>query len=100
MNCSILVVMGILVSTSAFSSDNYHRGYTRKDGTYVEPHYQTAPNQNRYDNYSSQGNTNPYNDKRGYDRNEFSNPPAYNQRDRYPEGTDRGRESRYSRTIR
>lgn len=50
----------------------------RRDGTYVAPHYQTSPNQNRYDNYSSQGNVNPHTGQRGYERNEYSNPPAYN----------------------
>lgn len=36
------------------------KGYTRKDGTYVAPHYRSSPNLSRYDNYSSSGNYNPY----------------------------------------
>ena len=67
-----------LLSFSALA-DQTVRGYTRKDGTYVAPHVRSSPNQNRFDNYSSQGNTNPYTGQRGYDRNEFSNPPAFNQ---------------------
>lgn len=67
-----------LTATAAFA-DEYVNGYTRSDGTYVEPHYRSSPNQYRNDNYSSQGNTNPYTGERGSQRNEYSNPPAYNQ---------------------
>ena len=35
------------------------RGYYRKDGTYVKPHYRTAPDSNPYNNYSYPGNYNP-----------------------------------------
>lgn len=36
------------------------RGYVNKNGTYVAPHYRSAPNKSRFDNYSSRGNYNPY----------------------------------------
>lgn len=74
----LLAVLLFAVSVSAFSADQV-RGYTRRDGTYVQPHMRSSPNEQRYDNYSSQGNTNPYTGQRGYERNEFSSPPAYNQ---------------------
>lgn len=35
-------------------------GYYRKNGTYVEPYHRTAPDNNPYNNYSTQGNVNPY----------------------------------------
>ncbi len=35
------------------------KGYYRKDGTYVRPHYRTAPDGNPYNNYSYPGNYNP-----------------------------------------
>ncbi len=35
------------------------RGYYRKDGTYVRPHYRTAPDGNPRNNYSFPGNYNP-----------------------------------------
>jgi hypothetical protein len=54
----------LLVAGSA-SADNYTRGYTRSNGTYVQPHYQSAPNGNQYDNYSSKGNVNPYTGQAG-----------------------------------
>jgi len=39
------------------------RGYFRKDGTYVKPHYRSAPDGNPYNNWSFPGNTNPYTGK-------------------------------------
>ena len=35
------------------------RGYYRKNGTYVKPHYRTVPDGNPYNNYSFPGNYNP-----------------------------------------
>ena len=35
------------------------RGYYRKDGTYVSPHYRSAPDGTPYNNYSFPGNYNP-----------------------------------------
>jgi hypothetical protein len=40
-------------------------GYTRSDGTYVAPHYQTNPNATKMDNWSTKGNSNPYTGKEG-----------------------------------
>jgi uncharacterized protein YraI len=36
------------------------KGYFRKDGTYVQPHYRTAPDGRFYNNWSTYGNVNPY----------------------------------------
>jgi hypothetical protein len=36
------------------------KGYFRKDGTYVEPHYRTAPDKSTLNNWSTEGNVNPY----------------------------------------
>lgn len=41
------------------------RGYVRSDGTYVAPSVRTAPNSVRSDNWSTQGNVNPYNGQQG-----------------------------------
>jgi hypothetical protein len=41
------------------------RGYFKKDGTYVAPHYRTAPNRSIYDNYSTRPNVNPFTGKIG-----------------------------------
>ena len=70
--------LGMLAFASIASADEYVNGYFRKDGTYVQPHYRSSPNSTKMDNYSSQGNVNPYTGERGSQRNEYSNPPAYN----------------------
>lgn len=44
---------------------SYHRGYVNKSGTYVMPHYQTAPNRTKVDNWTSKPNVNPYTGKPG-----------------------------------
>ena len=56
---------GVLGLCSAARADEYVNGYTRKDGTYVQPHYQTNPNSTKLDNYSTQGNVNPYTGRAG-----------------------------------
>lgn len=40
-------------------------GYVKSNGTYVMPHYQTAPNATKVDNWSSKPNVNPYTGKQG-----------------------------------
>lgn len=51
-----LVVGTALVAAAQVRVD----GYTRRDGTYVPPHYRSAPDGTPYNNYSAPGNTNPY----------------------------------------
>lgn len=36
------------------------KGYYRKDGTYVAPHYRSSPDHRVYNNWSTKGNVNPY----------------------------------------
>ena len=50
------------------------RGYYRKDGTYVQPHYRSDPNGTVRDNYNYKGNYNPYNGKIG--NNYYRNNPS------------------------
>lgn len=49
------------------------KGYYRKNGTYVSPHTRSSPNRTTYDNYSHQGNINPYTGAVGYKTDEYSN---------------------------
>ena len=41
------------------------KGHVKKDGTYVQPHRATNPNNTQRDNWSSKPNTNPYTGKPG-----------------------------------
>jgi hypothetical protein len=56
------------------AGDTYVKGYYRNDGTYVQPHYRSAPDSNRMNNYSYPGNVNPYTGQRA----PRSSNPSYN----------------------
>jgi hypothetical protein len=47
------------------SGDVHVRGYYRKNGTYVQPHYRSHPNGTQRDNWSTKGNVNPHTGKIG-----------------------------------
>jgi hypothetical protein len=51
---------GGLYGTGSNPSDHSVSGYTRSNGTYVAPHYQTNPNNTQLDNYGTRGNYNPH----------------------------------------
>src|SRR5690349_8190545 len=51
--------------TSKSSGVVHVRGYTRKDGTYVPGYDRTAPNDTKFDNWSTEGNINPETGKPG-----------------------------------
>lgn len=64
------LVVIFLISLFAFTSVVFYadaavsvRGYYRKNGTYVQPHYRSNPDSNPYNNWSYPGNTNPYTGK-------------------------------------
>lgn len=48
------VFLAAAVMSGAVFADTYVQGYTKKDGTYVPGHYRSSPDQNRYNNRSSQ----------------------------------------------
>lgn len=47
-----LTVVASLISVNALA-DQYVNGYTRSNGTYVEPYVRSSPNSTTYDNYGS-----------------------------------------------
>jgi hypothetical protein len=51
--------------SAAFAGSTYVQGHFRSDGTYVQPHYRSAPDGNTFNNYSTQGNVNPYTGQAG-----------------------------------
>ena len=57
----LLALFGIaLLGSSAQARDVYVKPHVTKDGTYVEGHHRTSPNETKMDNYSTEGNYNPY----------------------------------------
>jgi hypothetical protein len=76
----LLVVAAIAMTPviALAQSTYYVSPYVKSDGTLVQGHMKTTPNAYRYDNLNAMGSTNTYTGKAGTQRNEFSNPPAYN----------------------
>ena len=58
---TLIYTLAIMMALTfpAKAQDSYVEGYYRNDGTYVQPHYRSAPNSNPYDNYSAPTNINP-----------------------------------------
>ncbi|MCF4166360.1 hypothetical protein L2U69_11955 [Zavarzinia compransoris] len=61
------IFLGVALGLAAAPAmaDQWVNGYFRNDGTYVQGHHRSSPNGNPYDNYSTQGNVNPYTGKPG-----------------------------------
>jgi hypothetical protein len=55
----------LLASSLGVSADQWLNGYTRQNGTYVNPYVRSNPNGTGFDNYSTKENTNPYTGERG-----------------------------------
>jgi hypothetical protein len=56
-----------LAQFTAFA-DEYVNGYTRSNGTYVAGYNRSSPNNTQMDNFSTQGNVNPYTGEAGHRR--------------------------------
>ena len=54
-----------LIASTAIAGDVFVKGYTKRDGTYVQPHYRSSPNSTKLDNFSTRGNVNPYTGQAG-----------------------------------
>lgn len=59
-----IFVFSILTPTSVEAASKV-KGYTKKNGTYVQPHYRSSPNRSKLDNWSTRGNYNPYTGRKG-----------------------------------
>lgn len=44
------------------------KGYPKKNGKFVQPHFRMPPNGLKIDNFSQKGNVNPFNGKKGTKR--------------------------------
>lgn len=54
------------LGTGSNPSSHGVSGYTRSNGTYVQPHEATNPNGTQRDNYGTSGNVNPYTGATGH----------------------------------
>lgn len=74
------IVYGLIALLSSFFvaqayADTYVRGYVRKDGIYVAPHYRSSPDRNYNNNWSVSPNVNPYTGQRGTRSPTLNNQP-------------------------
>lgn len=60
-----LAFLLVVAATSAFANDVYVPPHVTKNGTYVQGHHRSSPDSNPYNNYSTQGNYNPYTGQAG-----------------------------------
>ena len=58
-------------------SVRYQSGYTKRNGTYVQPHVKTNSNSTNRDNFSTRSNTNPFTGTAGVRAQDYSS-GAYN----------------------
>ena len=76
-----LAILATLAATVATATAQVHvRGYTRSDGTYVAPHWRSTPDGDRRNNWSTQGNVNPFTGQPGTrqpDSYTQQQPPTY-----------------------
>lgn len=69
----VLAALAAAIIAPAFAQ-TYVKPHVRKDGTYVEGHYRSAPNKTDLDNYSTRGNTNPFTGETGTQRPSYEQP--------------------------
>ena len=60
MKMIIAAALGLILTAGSALADGYVNGYYRGNGTYVQPYYRSSPDGNPFNNYSTQGNVNPY----------------------------------------
>lgn len=76
-----LVCLSLASFSTGLLADQYVQGYTRSDGTYVQPHYRSSKDSSFNNNWSTKGNVNPYTGERGYKTPRYSAPsystPSY-----------------------
>lgn len=78
MRTALLATAVVFATAGTASAQNYVNGYFRSDGTYVQPHYRSAPDGNGFNNFSTQGNVNPYTGQPGT-QNPYYQPPQQQQ---------------------
>lgn len=80
------LLLALIIFTASFSVAEARvsvRGYTRNNGTYVQPYYRSSPNVYRYDNYSYKSyqpryNSSYYNRSYSYDSPLYTPDYSYN----------------------
>lgn len=78
---SIILSLLVAISSAAFAQDQYVSGHFDEDGNWHEGYHRTKPDNNRGNNYSSEGRSNPWTGKEGTidpaERRERQSAPAF-----------------------
>ena len=61
----VLAVLSLTLALNLEAGSTYVKGYTKKNGTVVMPHYRSSPDKTKSNNWSTKGNINPYTGKMG-----------------------------------
>lgn len=72
MRLSFVSLLLSLAFAAPASADTWVNGYFKRDGTYVQGHMRSDPNSTNLDNYSTEGNTNPYTGSEGHRARDYS----------------------------
>ena len=62
---NIILIAGLSILAVTASAQVSVKPHINKDGTFVQGHVRSAPNDTLNDNYSTKGNTNPYTGQQG-----------------------------------
>lgn len=73
----LVLVLGLSLAVIGSTFAEHVNGYTRSNGTYVNGYERSSPNSTVRDNYSYDGNTNPYTGATGTNHNRNSPSSEY-----------------------
>jgi hypothetical protein len=73
----LFIAAAFMLFSTPVSAGQYVNGYTRSNGTYVQPYVRSSPNGTVTDNYSYQGNVNPNTGSIGTNRYEHDQTSPY-----------------------
>lgn len=59
-------------SSSVNNNATFVDSYTRNDGTFIQEHFRSMPNDTNWDNYSTKGNINPFTGTTGHRAKDYS----------------------------
>lgn len=83
-----ILMLCMLIAAGAANAQVHVNAYTKKDGTYVQAHQRTAPDHTTANNYSTQGNVNPYTGQAGTQPNrDLATPQQTIPQNPYPQPT-------------
>jgi hypothetical protein len=68
MKKALITLLAVLTLSTPVFAQSYHyvRPHIRNDGGFVQGHYQTNPDRSFGNNWSTQGNVNPFTGQQGY----------------------------------